>query len=41
MKAIRVHQHGGPEVMKLETVPIPTPGPQQALVHRVDRVEVW
>ena len=33
MKAIRVHQHGGPEVMKLETVPIPTPGPQQALVR--------
>jgi NADPH:quinone reductase len=33
MKAIRVHEHGGPEVMKLEDVPIPEPGPKQALVR--------
>ena len=33
MKAIRVHEHGGPEVMKLEDVPVPEPGPQQALVR--------
>ena len=33
MKAIRVHQHGGPETMKLEDVPIPEPGPKQALVR--------
>src|SRR3982751_6520466 len=30
MKAIRVHEFGGPEVMKLEDVPDPTPGPGQA-----------
>src|SRR5262245_47930608 len=33
MKAIRVHQHGGPEAMKLEDVPTPEPGPKQALVR--------
>ena len=33
MKAIRVHQHGGPEVMTLEDVPSPVPGPKQALVR--------
>ena len=33
MKAIRVHEYGGPEVMRLEELPIPTPGPGQALVR--------
>jgi NADPH2:quinone reductase len=33
MKAIRVHQHGGPEAMKLEDVAVPEPGPKQALVR--------
>jgi NADPH:quinone reductase len=33
MKAIRVHQVGGPEVMKLEEVPDPKPGPGQVLVR--------
>ena len=32
MKAVRVHQHGGPEVMKLEELPTPAPGPGQARV---------
>jgi NADPH2:quinone reductase len=32
MRAIRVHQPGGPEVMKLEDLPAPTPGPGQAVV---------
>jgi len=32
MKAIRVHAAGGPEVMKLEEVPDPTPGQGQVLV---------
>ncbi len=35
MKAIRVHQHGGPEVMTLDEVPTPVPGPKQALVRLV------
>ncbi len=33
MKAIRVHQFGGPEVMRLEEVPDPKPGAGQVLVR--------
>ena len=33
MKAIRVHEFGGPEVMKIEDVPDPSPGPAQVLVR--------
>ncbi len=32
MKAIRVHQFGGPEQLKLDEVPTPKPGPGQVLV---------
>lgn len=32
MKAVRVHQHGGPEVLTYEDVAIPQPGPGQARV---------
>jgi NADPH2:quinone reductase len=33
MRAIIVREFGGPDVMKLETVPTPTPGPSQVLVR--------
>lgn len=33
MQAIRVHEFGGPEVMRLEEVPDPKPGPGQVLVR--------
>jgi NADPH2:quinone reductase len=33
MEAIRVHEFGGPEVMKLEETPDPHPGPGQVLVR--------
>jgi NADPH:quinone reductase len=33
MKAIRVHQFGGPEVLRLEEVPTPQPGPGEVLVR--------
>jgi len=33
MRAIRVHEHGGPEVLRLEDVPAPEPGPGQARVR--------
>ena len=33
MKAIRVHQFGGPEVLKLEEVPDPQPGPAQVVIQ--------
>ncbi len=32
-KAIRIHAHGGPEVMQWDDVPTPEPGPAEALVH--------
>lgn len=32
MKAIRIHQHGGPEVLRLEDVPVPQPKEGEALV---------
>jgi NADPH2:quinone reductase len=33
MKAIRIHAYGGPDVMQLEELPMPVPGPGQALVR--------
>jgi len=33
MKAIRVHQFGGPEVLRLEAVPTPRPGVNQVLIR--------
>jgi NADPH:quinone reductase-like Zn-dependent oxidoreductase len=33
MKAIRVHQYGGPEVLKFEEAPRPQPGPGEVLVR--------
>jgi NADPH2:quinone reductase len=32
MKAVRVHNYGGPEVLKYEEVPVPTPGKGEAVV---------
>jgi len=32
MRAWRVHEFGGPEVLRLETVPVPSPGPGEVLV---------
>lgn len=32
MRAIRVNQYGGPEVLRLEEVPMPAPGPGQVLI---------
>ena len=32
MRAVRVHQLGGPEVLQLEELPDPTPGPGQLLI---------
>ncbi len=33
MKAIRVHEFGGPEVLRLEDAPTPRPGPGEVLVR--------
>lgn len=33
MRAIRLHEHGGPDVLRYEQVPLPQPGPGEALVR--------
>lgn len=33
MQVVRIHEQGGPEVLRLEEVPTPQPGPGQALVR--------
>ncbi|MEU3510971.1 NADP-dependent oxidoreductase [Streptomyces longwoodensis] len=33
LKAVRLHAHGGPEVLRYEDVPIPEPGPGEVLVR--------
>lgn len=33
MKAVRIHQYGGPEVLTLDDIPRPAPGPGQVLVR--------
>ncbi|GGY08663.1 NADP-dependent oxidoreductase [Streptomyces minutiscleroticus] len=33
MRAIRLHEHGGPEVLRYDEVPVPEPGPGEALVR--------
>jgi NADPH:quinone reductase-like Zn-dependent oxidoreductase len=33
MRAVRIHDHGGPEVIRIDTVPVPTPAPGEILVR--------
>jgi NADPH2:quinone reductase len=33
MRAIRVSEYGGPEVMSIDDIPLPEPGPEEALVR--------
>jgi NADPH2:quinone reductase len=33
MRAIRIHENGGPEVLRLDDIPVPEPGPGQVLVQ--------
>ncbi|WP_328437014.1 NADP-dependent oxidoreductase [Streptomyces sp. NBC_00444] len=33
MRAVRLHEHGGPEVLRRDEVPIPEPGPGEVLVR--------
>ena len=32
MKAVRVHELGGPDILRYEEIPLPSPGPGQALI---------
>ena len=45
MKAIRIHEDGGPEVLRYEDAPDPTPGPGEVLVRlaaaSLNRLDLW
>ena len=45
MKAVRIHEDGGPEVLRLEDVPDPLPGPGEVLIRlraaSLNRLDVW
>jgi NADPH:quinone reductase-like Zn-dependent oxidoreductase len=45
MKAVRFHAHGGPDVLRLEDVDDPTPGPGEALVRvracALNHLDLW
>ncbi len=45
MKAIRIHEDGGPDVLRYEDVPEPTPGPGEVLVElraaSLNHLDVW
>jgi NADPH:quinone reductase-like Zn-dependent oxidoreductase len=45
MKAVRFHAHGGPDVLRLEDVEEPTPGPGEALVRvracALNHLDLW
>jgi NADPH:quinone reductase-like Zn-dependent oxidoreductase len=45
MKAVRIHEDGGPEVLRYEDAPDPKPGPGEVLVElraaSLNRLDVW
>jgi NADPH:quinone reductase-like Zn-dependent oxidoreductase len=45
MKAIRIHEDGGPEVLRYDDAPDPTPGPGEVLVHlraaSLNHLDLW
>lgn len=45
MRAVRIHQHGGPEVLRAEDAPAPTPGPIDVLVKvravALNHIDLW
>ena len=45
MRAVQIHEHGGPEVLKLVELPDPTPGPGEVLAKvlavSVNHLDLW
>lgn len=45
MRVIRIHQHGGFDVLKIEELPIPSPGPEEVLVKiravALNHMDLW
>src|SRR5919108_6640493 len=45
MKAVRIHEDGGPEVLRYEDAPDPQPGPDDVLIRlraaSLNRLDIW
>ncbi len=45
MRAVRIHQHGGPEVLQLDQLPVPEPAAGEALVRikaaALNHLDIW
>ena len=45
MKAIRIHQHGGPEVLQIDDIDIPKPSPGEVLIKiktaALNHLDLW
>lgn len=45
MKAVQIHKHGGPEVLKIKDIPIPEPGHGQIQIHlklaALNHLDIW
>src|SRR5687767_10927148 len=45
MKSVRIHEHGGPETLRVEEAPAPEPGPGEVLVRvravALNHVDLW
>lgn len=45
MRAVRIHEHGGPETLRVDDVPVPQPGPGELLVRlratSVNHRDIW
>ena len=45
LKAVRIHEDGGPEVLRYEDAPDPTPGPGEVLIRlraaSLNRLDLW
>jgi NADPH:quinone reductase-like Zn-dependent oxidoreductase len=45
VKAVRIHEHGGPEVLRLDEIDVPAPGPDQVLCRvlaaSVNHLDLW
>jgi len=33
VRAVRIHAHGGPDVLQVDEIPEPTPGPGELLIE--------